>query len=115
MLIIREQQMKALEDDILVRWIVSYLQKSYGSQAEHTGPASLRGIAQKAVVEGRARGLVSQFDLRKFAHIIFLLGPKFESDPSCQWACDILDDAELGTIGERVRELETKFLENLTG
>lgn len=109
MLSIRQEQLDVLQEVRLHRWIMKYLTESYGPLPEVT----ILDMVQSAVRRGRALGLESPFDLRKFAHITFLLGTQFESDPDFQWAREILADPERGTITERVRQLESRFVKSL--
>jgi hypothetical protein len=112
MLVIRDEQLKILGDDAIERWIVLYLTECYTQKVRGMAAAELRKLVQRASRRARSREFNSPEEIRKYAHVTFLLGEDFESDSRLGWALEILDDARFATVGSRLRELEDACLQH---
>src|SRR5512133_2351052 len=109
-LTVRAEQIKALENALVSRWIAAYLRKCYPRQVREMGERALCGLVETAVKAARARGLTAAPDQRKFGHVTFLLGPGFDKNPRYAWARRILDNPDFKHSTARLRALEDEVL-----
>jgi hypothetical protein len=109
-LTIRNEQIHILEDDILRRWIEKYLVSCYPQRVEAMGPKAFGELVEEGMKAGRKRGFATPGEVRKYVHVMFLLGLHFESDSRFGWARKILDDPKYRIAGARLRELEDGVL-----
>lgn len=112
-LIIRQEQMKVLEDEMLCRWIRDYLTACYPERASHFQPSPLIEFVRKRVLDARKRGFAAGQHLRKYAHVAFLLGGDFASAPDLPWARKILENPDYHDPGARLRALEDAAIQHL--
>jgi hypothetical protein len=105
--------MRAFEDAILVTWIRTSLEQSYGSavrRALNDGSLNL----ESAVARARHLGLKLPEDILRFSRLTLLLGSDFERDPERNWTREYLEDWD-PDVGERVARLEAEVLRRLGG
>lgn len=112
MLVIRTEQMKALERELFYRWVTDYLKRCYRAKCRRAGHAAVREIAVNAVERARGRGYESSDSILKYVHATFLLGD-LETSPGLKWAREILDDADGPVPGERLTMLEDAILSRM--
>jgi hypothetical protein len=109
-LVIRDAQMNVFSELIMRRWIMDYLVSCYPQRAEAMGRKALAGLVEAGTGAARKRRINAPEDIRKYVHIMFLLGMDFEDDPKCRWARKILDDPKYRLEAARLRELEDGVL-----
>jgi hypothetical protein len=110
-LVIRREQMRVLQEDILCRWICSYLRNAYGPQAERLVSGNLIQLVKGAVQEAKRFKLEDPADLRKYAHVVFLVGCNVEEN--FPWARKILTNPDYKFSGVRLSALEDAAIEYL--
>jgi hypothetical protein len=103
--------MQAFQSVLQTTWICSYLKRVYPRQSESIGEAALLDIVSKSIGRAVANGLQESSDIRKFAHVAFLLGPNFEEKHS--WARKILSNPDFHHSGARLRALEDAAIRHL--
>lgn len=112
-LIIRDQQMQTFAEVLLGRWIRDYLVRCYPHETREIGPQGLREFVGAWIKKARAKGFLTDPEIRRFVHIAFLLGPDFEQSPETLWARRILDDTRYKNPGDRLQALEEVTLQYL--
>ncbi|HWQ55257.1 MAG TPA: hypothetical protein VN442_16340 [Bryobacteraceae bacterium] len=103
MLVIRDEQMGAFREAALCRWIVQSLEGCYPERARAQA-AGLYGLVRDAVREARANGFQGDHDLRRYVHLVFVLGLDFPG--RLPWAVRVLKDAGLDRPAARLAALE---------
>jgi hypothetical protein len=93
-----------MHDSQLCRWICDYLGEAYPGPTNRLGAARLTELVTGAVRGARGLTLQDDSDIRKYAHVVFLLGPRLaENFP---WARKILTSRDFHHSGARLRALE---------
>lgn len=110
-LVIREEQVRVLHNAQLCRWICDYLQEAYPGPADRLGPATLTALVTGAVREARGHALQDGSDIRKYVHVVFLLGPRLADN--FPWACKILASRHYHNSRARLRALEDAAIRHL--
>ena len=110
-LVIRDAQMRAFEDDNLRRWVEDYLRTCYPDRCAASRPSDFAALVQNAIGKARRRNL-NNWEIRKYVHVVFLLGEGFENQPGFTWAREVLTAPEYNDEGARIRALEDAVLEH---
>ena len=110
-LVIRREQMRVLYEAPLRRWICDYLRGAYPGPTARMGPANLNRLVSAALKEARAYRLHDGAAIRKYAHVVFLVGPRLaENFP---WARKILTSPDYHHSGARLRALEDAAIRHM--
>ena len=110
-LVIREEQIRVLHNAQLCRWICDYLREAYPGPTDRLGPATLTELVTGAVREARGHALQDSSDIRKYAHVVFLLGQRLADN--FPWACKILASRDYHNSRARLRALEDAAIRHL--
>lgn len=113
-LVIRAEQMRVFEDEMMRRWLADYLRSSYPKQTEAMGPAALEEFVAGGLRASHARFLRDGAAIRKYVHVMFLLGPGLETDPEFAWARKILNNSQFRSDLSRLRVLEDEAIRFLS-
>ena len=113
-LVIRQEQMRVFEDEMLRRWMADYLTTSYPDRAASMDSAALAKFVDAGLSAARDRFLREPAAIRKYVHVMFLLGPGLESDPEFAWARKILNNAKFRSDVSRLRVLEDEAIRLLS-
>lgn len=97
MLVIREEQMRTLEqipikafkDDMLV-----YLQERFPEDFEVLGEAQTRRVIELGIDRAAAHGFETRGDICDYISVMFGLGSYFDEDPLLPWATEVLKNNE---------------------
>jgi len=103
MLVIRKEQIHAFNQTLLRRWIASYLQSCYREATAALEPGTLPALVDQAIARAKTCGIETDEDIRKYAHLTFILGIDFEMLP---WVAAIWDNAECWRWRERLEAVE---------
>lgn len=110
MLIIRNEQMKAL-NEVMQRNYVQHIARIFAERY----PKKFTGGAEQAasfielnIPKALEYGITSELHVATFLNFLILQGEDFESRPECVWAVDILNSRE-GTGDDRVEWLEARL------
>jgi hypothetical protein len=112
-LVIRNEQMKAIREALTKDWIIRYLRKCYPERAHQMGAGAIAVLVEDSLRRARAHGFRDPSELRKYAHVTFLLGVEFERDSHFEWARKILADRRYVQQASRARALEDATLRHL--
>lgn len=114
MLIIRDAQFRAFEEDILCRFVLGALRESHAREVAALGAAAASDLVTDAVAAGRAFGLTLTDDLLRWTRLTLRLGAGFATDARCGWVHEFLDDWD-PDLGARVVRLEQAVRERTPG
>ena len=112
-LVIRNQQLKVFADDRERRWVADYLADAYPAAARAMGTAALSELVASAQRKAHMHGFREPQEVRKYAHVAFLLGADFESNPKFAWAREILGNRRFKQGLAKLRSLEDAALKHL--
>jgi hypothetical protein len=110
MLVIRKEQIHAFDQTLLRRWILSYLKSCYPEATAALESRALSTLADQAISRAKASGIETDEDIRKYAHLVFVLGADFETLP---WVAAIWDDPECWRWRERLEAVEAATIDRL--
>jgi hypothetical protein len=113
-LIIRREQMRVFEDEALREWLANYLTGSYPDRVASMGAAAVRKFVDQGLDSARERSIRNPAAIRKYVHVMFLLGPGLVSDPELAWARKILNNRQFRSDLTRLRVLEDEAIRFLT-
>lgn len=114
MLIIRDAQFRAFDEDLLRRFVLGALRESHAREVSALGVAAASDLVKHAVAAGRAFGLTLTDDLLRWTRLTLRLGAGFATDPRCGWVREFLDDWD-PDLGARVVRLEQAVSERTPG
>jgi hypothetical protein len=95
---IRNQQIDALQADMLRRFedaAIEHLRLHLTSQAQSYTDDELRQRVRECTIRAELYGLTSEQEIMCFVDATYLLGDRFDSDPSIPWAKELLEDQDL--------------------
>ncbi len=110
-LVIRREQMRILYEAPLCGWICDYLRRAYPGATARMGEARLSRLVAAAVKEARLFRLQDAVAVRKYAHVVFLLGPR--PSENFAWARKILNSRDYHHPGAWLRALEDAAIRHL--
>jgi hypothetical protein len=110
MLVIRKEQIHAFNQTLLRRWIASYLQSCYPEATAAHEPFGLSALVDQAISRAKACGIETDEDIRKYAHLTFILGFDFEELP---WVAALWDDPECWRWRERLEAVEAGITDRI--
>ena len=99
MLVIRTEQMRALDDSTVSTFIARLRAHCRVHAAAEVGPmtdAQFDELARYAVRRAAAHGLSSEAGVCMYLHVMLRCGRDFDQDPQCAWANEILADRYAG-------------------
>lgn len=97
MLVIRPEQLRAIEDAQRGRfeeWLVAHVRRHFPDRALPMGDKALRALLQELVARAESFGFAEAHHLAEFVNLAMLLGAGFPEDPRMAWAGEILRDPE---------------------
>ncbi len=102
MFIIRQEQMKAFEDEGYEQFVdetVVHLQTNYPEQTKEMSTPDLRKFVETGAEKAEPYGVVTVTDVRRFLGCMLELGEDFDVAPQTAWAGEILrDESATGTL-----------------
>jgi hypothetical protein len=102
MLVVRQQQFRALGDDLLRRWLGNHLGAYFPAQLNALTTWERADFLSGAILRARALGITSDAGVCFYATLALLLGPEFDSDLKLPWISAILHDASLRSPGDKI-------------
>jgi len=114
MLVIRNEQIRAIENELRFDLAVGHARKFFPDQCEELGEAALEHVISRAMVRARSYGLTSARDLLQFLSLVLLLGEHFDQLP---WAQEILNDrfGDQGALrSTRLHNLALRYLNQIS-
>ena len=116
MLIVREQQMRALDPEALREFeerTVPRLRNKFPPLCTALGDATLRGVIEFGVERGARHGLSANQDLWGYLDLMLMLGSHFDVDPQLPWAQRGLDNPDERDPRERLLTVQTSAVQYL--
>lgn len=102
MFIIRQEQMKAFEEEGYEQFVdetIVHLQTNYPEQTKDTSTPDLQKFVENGVTKAEPYGVVTVTDVRRFLGCMLELGEDFDVAPQTAWAGEILrDESATGTL-----------------
>ena len=102
MLVIRNDQIRALDDDLRQRWISDHLATYFSGQFGALPLNERAGFVAHAVRRATDLGIRSSSGLCLYATLALLLGPAFDSDTNLPWVSAHLHAENGRSADERI-------------
>lgn len=115
MLIIREQQCRAMTEALLTRFeeeMFRHLTEHFPQHCETLQDGGVRAAIRYGIERAASYGMRTACEVTLFIQLMFLFGRYFDSDPKLPWASRILSDPSLGTGTRRVEGLLEASIEH---
>lgn len=116
MLILRDEQIEALERDRLARFrrfARKHLEKHFAPELVGRSQQEIEAIIRRGIRLGRTYGVREEWAWLKLIDLLVVFGADFESRPDFGWVRDILRDRRVGSPERRVRLLMREALAHL--
>ncbi len=117
MIIIRKEQTESFEADARDRFFVlmqDHLSRYFPTHCVALGPAGVHRAIQAGIERARQYEIVSECDVCKFIDLQFAFGQYFDSDGTCPWATDVLNDPDIRNPKARIDDLMDKAQAHLS-
>jgi hypothetical protein len=76
--------------------MVKHLQCVFRDECEQIGETGIRKIIQHGMERSQHYGIVLEYDICLYLHVMLVLGEHFDEEPKFTWARAVLDDNERG-------------------
>lgn len=114
MLLIRQAQYDVIAESYCNARLLLHIRKFFPKPCEEFGADKLQDEIAKQVERAKYYGFEEAQDIFKFVDIAFAVGYEFDSDPSVQWAADILNDPSQDNPSVRARRLHLRAVRHLS-
>jgi hypothetical protein len=114
MLVIRPDQVAALEADLFERWMETHLRTHFAPLCHTRTSADLLGFIRDGAAKARRYGLGERGELQRFINLMLVLGSNFDVDPATAWAGKILGEPGEASPAARLELLYHFAAEHLT-
>lgn len=118
MLIVRKEQMSALEAYVLKGFeheLAEHVKRFVTKHAEAIGDDGVRQVVQLGIQRARSHGFTNRGPVRFYVEMMCMFGSDFDTDPSIPWAQGILSNDSIPTqkaksdfLFERMKEYHEK-------
>jgi hypothetical protein len=108
MLIIRQEQFRALTgafDEEFERAMVQYLRRQFPRECLDRSDDDLQSFVRRAKERAARYDIELHEDICRFANLMMVLGPEFDTDPGIGWARQILSSWRPGGPSARIQHL----------
>jgi hypothetical protein len=113
MLVIRDEQLRALSLPLFEQWMESHLCDYFPEQCSNLPVTELRATIREGIAKARRYGFTADADICRFVDISVVLGADFDIDPQYPWAAAILNDPAFPDAGVRLEMLFEAACEHL--
>ena len=103
MLVLREQQMRALARAALPQWMANHLKQFFPRECAALGEAGLRERVREGIARAVSHGFETEVQISQYVDLMFAFGPDFDRDPEFSWPGPILSDPTLSAAARRLR------------
>jgi hypothetical protein len=113
MLVLRDQQLKALARATLPRWIEDHVKRFFPLECAALGEAGLRERVHEGIARAVSHGFETEAHISKYVDVMFAVGPDFDRDPALSWPQPILSDrgAAPGARIDRLLEAASRHMQ----
>jgi len=109
-LVVRGEQMHALELSLFENWVADHLRRFFPAQCEQLGSDGLGELIRYGIARAQAHGFKANPDVCRFLDIMLVFGREFDQD--LLWAREILEDARIVLPGMRMDLLHQAAVEH---
>ena len=102
MLVIRDGQMRAMEEAQFLGWLRKHLQRFFPERCVEVGELQLARIIAEGVHRAHEYGFRAPPDVCRFLDFMFAFGVDFDRDESLPWASELLHALEITDPAERM-------------
>ena len=95
MLVIRNEQMKALSEVMLKGFedgMVRYLEKRFPQNCSPKDEPAVRESIQKGIERAREYGITTEYDIARYIELMYLFSEDFDTNHATPWANPMLMD-----------------------
>jgi hypothetical protein len=92
MLIIRDEQQRAMARAALPDWITKHLRQFFPRQCVALGEAALRERVHQGIARAIAYGFETETQISQYVDLMFVFGADFDTDPALSWPRPLLAD-----------------------
>lgn len=117
MLIIRKEQLKALQEALIGPYIdsmISYLRSEVEEVVLDASDDELRDFIRHGVNRAAEYAIQDPYLVQQYILFMAWVGKDFDTDPKTSWAAEILNDAEIGAE-DKIGELEDYIMSEWEG
>jgi hypothetical protein len=112
-LVIRDDQIRAMNNILLRRWMLDHLRRHFPDHCSGMGQRALRRAISDGIATAHSHGFVNEADCCRYVDMTFVLGRNFDTDPALPWAADILSDRSITDASMRIEMLHEAACEHL--
>ncbi len=95
MLVLREQQVRALARAVLPQWIAKHLKQFFPVECAALGEPGLRERVREGIARALSHGFETEVHISQYVDLMFAFGADFDTDPALSWPQPILADRTL--------------------
>ena len=105
MLVIREEQMRAMARAALPQWVTKHLKQFFPQQCAALGDNGMRERVSLGIDRAVSYGFESEVQISQYLDLMFAFGPDFDTDSALSWPQPILSDPTLSADARMERLL----------
>ena len=116
MLIIRKEQMEALEQAVLEGFedrMVVHLQGFFPGRCAELGDDGMREMVRYGMERAKSYGIVNELDVCRYIDLMIFFGRDFDTDPETPWAGRILSMESLTDPTAKIDRLYEEEMKKL--
>jgi hypothetical protein len=106
LLVLREQQVRALARAALPNWMANHLKQFFPRECAVLGEAGLREREREGIGRAVTHGFETEVQISQYVDLMFVFGADFDRDPELSWPRPILSDPTLSAAARIERLLE---------
>jgi hypothetical protein len=98
MVVIRQQQIRVLEEYMVSRFedsMLHLLKEHFERSCSKLGNSKVRELLRKGIEKAEGYGIGKRSDVARYIALMFILSHDFDTNPRFQWAAAILGDGKL--------------------
>jgi hypothetical protein len=105
-LVLREEQVRALARAALPQWMANHLKQFFPRECTALGEGGLRERVREGIARAVSHGFVTEVQISQYVDLMFAFGADFDRDPEFSWPQPILSDPTLSAAVRIERLLE---------
>jgi hypothetical protein len=106
LLVLREQQVRALARAALPNWMANHLKQFFPRECAVLGEAGLRERVREGIGRAVTHGFETEVQISQYVDLMFVFGADFDRHPELSWPRPILSDPTLSAAARIERLLE---------